>query len=543
MFRKLLFSTIGSFWSNKGTMSVATALLLSVVFLVVQHRYTPFKSSACNRTQECCLCALSLLYFAGLLLKVDAVGASEQESLGDMLVALLVMVFAMVLAVIVNEVYSLAKAVQVARHCAVVLRLLPRTDPEPDSKDFYLIQIPVEKDNMGHKFTLKLPEELQHISNEEKLVVVRLLSSENQTRLENFFTQISTSWTVPLQVVKSSAEVDGGGKIAVKYSRKTEQSILAKACRPAILAKSPRFSVEHVRDTFRFKCVCYSFRDLLKFVYVMDDDQTLFPHRLCSSCVAKLDVDKLREPKEWGWRFVALDLIMPNRQIVECYIVFTEMEFAKKAPAPDAKVCADLSNHEIFEKWRVVDTKCLAPDRRVEYEQDMAESNRRYNAAYQTVLSHTSHQEQSVFWNAFCTQQGDGGAHATSNGPLDNADKPHLHLPEQHEQAISIVEAYPHSEESGHDRAPAAASSALTASFGKISRVFQLPGRPRRGMQTDVSQEGEAVRNASHGSGSGPSPKQWAENPIAPGRRESFVVARISDSQSNVLSGLEEAHI
>jgi len=122
MFRKLLFSTIGSFWSNKGTMSVATALLLSVVFLVVQHRYTPFKSSACNRTQECCLCALSLLYFAGLLLKVDAVGASEQESLGDMLVALLVMVFAMVLAVIVNEVHSLAKAVRVARHCAVVLR-------------------------------------------------------------------------------------------------------------------------------------------------------------------------------------------------------------------------------------------------------------------------------------------------------------------------------------------------------------------------------------------------------------------------------------
>ena len=36
------------------------------------------------------------------------------------------------------------------------------------------------------------------------------------------------------------------------------------------------------------------------------------------------------------WRFLAFDFIMPNHQIVECYIVFTAMEAAKKSEDPDA---------------------------------------------------------------------------------------------------------------------------------------------------------------------------------------------------------------
>jgi hypothetical protein len=39
---------------------------------------------------------------------------------------------------------------------------------------------------------------------------------------------------------------------------------------------------------------------------------------------------------------------MPNHQLVECYVVFGEMEHAKKHDDPSATVCADLSNHEIF---------------------------------------------------------------------------------------------------------------------------------------------------------------------------------------------------
>ena len=47
------------------------------------------------------------------------------------------------------------------------------------------------------------------------------------------------------------------------------------------------------------------------------------------------------------WRFLAFDFIMPNHQIVECYIVFSEMEAAKKMDDSTAVVCAELSNHEV----------------------------------------------------------------------------------------------------------------------------------------------------------------------------------------------------
>jgi hypothetical protein len=49
----------------------------------------------------------------------------------------------------------------------------------------------------------------------------------------------------------------------------------------------------------------------------MDGDHSLCPNGLTPDSVAKLDIAKLRKPKEWGWRFLAFDFIMPNHQIVE----------------------------------------------------------------------------------------------------------------------------------------------------------------------------------------------------------------------------------
>ena len=114
--------------------------------------------------------------------------------------------------------------------------------------------------------------------------------------------------------------------------------------------------------------------------------------------VAKMDVDKLITPKEWGWRFLAFDFIMPNHQIVECYIVFAEMEEAKKAAHPAAAVCPRLSNHEIFEKWRGLDTGTLAPEQWEERERDIAESRRRYDLAFYQSLSHSTSAELESFW-------------------------------------------------------------------------------------------------------------------------------------------------
>ena len=77
------------------------------------------------------------------------------------------------------------------------------------------------------------------------------------------------------------------------------------------------------------------------------------------------------------------------------------MEAAKKSHDPESAVCPHLSNHEIFEKWRIVDTSTLSSEKRAEFEEDKAESNRRYDAAFSTVLSRTSDAEMASFWEPF----------------------------------------------------------------------------------------------------------------------------------------------
>ena len=89
----------------------------------------------------------------------------------------------------------------------------------------------------------------------------------------------------------------------------------------------------------------YSFRDALQCIFAMDTDRSLCPVGLTPESVAKLDIAKLKRPKEWGWRFIAFDFVMPNHQIVECYIVFSEMEAAKKTTESGALICPERSNH------------------------------------------------------------------------------------------------------------------------------------------------------------------------------------------------------
>ena len=77
------------------------------------------------------------------------------------------------------------------------------------------------------------------------------------------------------------------------------------------------------------------------------------------------------------------------------------MEAAKKLEDPEAKACPDLSNHEIFEKWRTEDTSKLKGDKLEEFNSDKLESNRRYDAAFGDVVRHTSNAEMGAFFEPF----------------------------------------------------------------------------------------------------------------------------------------------
>jgi hypothetical protein len=163
------------------------------------------------------------------------------------------------------------------------------------------------------------------------------------------------------------------------------------------------------------KAVVYSFGDALKFVQAMD--ALLFKDGLTQEHVVKLDVDKLVSPKSFGWRFLAFDLRMPNEQIVECYIVFTGLEHAKKhAPwllnparhLGKQQRCWNMSNHEIFEKWRVRDISRLTPEEEKEYKADCAESMSRYSRAWLGTLRRTPEDILHQFWTPFGYRYRDG---------------------------------------------------------------------------------------------------------------------------------------
>ena len=55
----------------------------------------------------------------------------------------------------------------------------------------------------------------------------------------------------------------------------------------------------------------------------------------------------------------------------------------------------------------MVDTAKLSPAKQAEFEADKQESNRRYDAAFDEVLAHTSDAELSAFWSAFGAESRD----------------------------------------------------------------------------------------------------------------------------------------
>jgi hypothetical protein len=80
----------------------------------------------------------------------------------------------------------------------------------------------------------------------------------------------SILYTINPYCVDTGTAVAKAGLIQVKHNRKTAFNIKSKSVRPEIISAHPQYGVEHVRDSFRFKCVVYTFSDALEFVMAMD---------------------------------------------------------------------------------------------------------------------------------------------------------------------------------------------------------------------------------------------------------------------------------
>jgi len=168
----------------------------------------------------------------------------------------------------------------------------------------------------------------------------------------------------------------GGGNV------KALSKVTQKASRPSILAKKPWHTVAHIRDSYRFKTVIKDFRDIPEILQMLLDRGIQ---------LVKVDTNKLFEPKEWGWRIVAFDLVMPNGQLVEWYLPLEALEAQKKA-----------EGHLIFEEWRnKTDEEITA--QRDEYRAAIARSYNGYTEAFRKSLAeigYDSIEEARADWSS-----------------------------------------------------------------------------------------------------------------------------------------------
>ena len=207
---------------------------------------------------------------------------------------------------------------------------------------------------LRHKGTDLPPEKITNpvdpsLPRRQKVLALEELSKENE----------------PL-IARVVGEIKDLGLFA-KHSLKEHQKIYDKSKRPEILSDRPWFDVEHVRDSLRLKTRLESFDDLASIGEVF---------RRNGLEVVEIDFRKMMDPKEWGWRMVAVDLRMPNGQLVEWYAPLKELD---QKPVKDP-------NHVLFEKWRDKSDEYRSKHKD-QFMRDMDESNARYSQAWDAALS------------------------------------------------------------------------------------------------------------------------------------------------------------
>ena len=175
------------------------------------------------------------------------------------------------------------------------------------------------------------------------------------------------------------------------------------------------------------------------------------------------------------------------------------MEHAKKHEDPHATVCAELSNHEIFEKWRVIDTAALDGAKLEEFEADRAESNRRYDEAFRSVLAHTTKSELRAFWQPFGValsevsrmeltdgaDGGGGGAWGTKNPMFRGTCNKEFSAPADGQRSLHTSDST--TGEDGEQDAPPQEAAAATTEADGGSKYFDVKTPMRLGGQRQLS--------------------------------------------------------
>lgn len=193
---------------------------------------------------------------------------------------------------------------------------------------------------------------------EQQLEQLKALTAENKPKVDDIVDDLN----LKLAGTESNSNV------------KSDDSSLAKASRPSIVADKPWFGVDYLRDHLRFKTVVDSMSQIEEIPKIFAEHGVK---------VIKVDTDKTTNPGPWGWRPVAMDLQMPNGQMVEHYAVPRELDVAQKS-----------EGHKIYEEGRNLDEN--SPADRVKLLALRARSREIYQDAWDRALARTGEKGSEV---------------------------------------------------------------------------------------------------------------------------------------------------
>jgi len=130
--RKLSLSLVGVCFPDKGPISIACALLLSVTFWLLHEHNQPFCLYSCNISQSVCMAVLSALYFCGLLIRINTLNEAQENQIGNLLIAILALAGGLVLALMIYQGRIFLKNVKMVFHSFGILfegRILDKHGP------------------------------------------------------------------------------------------------------------------------------------------------------------------------------------------------------------------------------------------------------------------------------------------------------------------------------------------------------------------------------------------------------------------------------
>eukprot|EP00935_MAST-01C_sp_MAST-1C-sp1_P000569 g569.t1 len=401
-FKRVFLAGAAVFLEQGSLAQLGASAFVVAVYLILLQAWRPYRqrNHFAFFANLALFCALFLAVFVKVKSGWTSKGVYEDGISLEFLTALLIVCSIGVFIVFVVELirgmlwavpqaYAENKRVRMLKIISARFAELPRADPI--GLAFYDLKTPVTG------------------TDKDKMLALKLLRKGNKARLEDFFQQLhercglrrvgdhkdcfqqlfqqrgaATDLVNPYKRVKS-------GFVMIK----TDASTLAKATRPSILQEYPHYGLEHVRDFLRFKVVCDSFYDGFVFLHEL---------ATCDHFRAvKVDLNKLLQPKEWGWRFIGADIQASNGQLIECYVVFKAMDTAKKyALFPDLH---QESNHDIYEEWRAFNVEEMAESEREQMLCDASISRRVYNRAFFETIRQTTFDEWMAAFSEFASPE------------------------------------------------------------------------------------------------------------------------------------------